>query len=94
MNDKWKIAMKILDFLSRHGKEVNTPGRWADLIGFTIIDADGWTRDSWLQPIDLPTFIEKVSHATIGPERQQPAASIEEIEPFPLPDCGRAERCS
>ena len=45
MNDKWKIAMKILDFLSQHGKEVNT--------GQYVQQSGDWSMamPSWASPI-------------------------------------------
>lgn len=69
MPNQFQIAMKIMDFLNNLKKE-HTPEQWAALIGFDIIDNDGWnTREAFNSPCDLATFVEKANRCTIGPIR-------------------------
>lgn len=62
--------MDTFSFLCEHATRRYCPERWAELLGFRIIDADGWRGrfDDFEQPCGLLDFIDRAKRCTIGPK--------------------------
>lgn len=49
-----------------------TPLLWTKILGFAIIDPDGWDRTGdfntdWNEPLSLDEFLDKADNSTCGP---------------------------
>lgn len=50
-----------------------TPEQWQKILGFTVMDPDGWDRKGdfqtdWNKPISFNTFMDKAAESTTSPQ--------------------------